>query len=78
MAALPELRGLCEELGIESEDLLIDDMKQKIRDRFDEIYKDKKIVGTSEFSKALIKFITEEYDYLLRDKDYKRHYWKEI
>ena len=78
MASLPELRNLCTELGIESEGLLIDEMKQQLRETFDEVYKTRSMTGSSQFSKEMIKFITEEYDYLLRDKDGNRKYYKDL
>jgi len=78
MASVPELRQMCEELSIDSQDLLIDEMKQMIRTKFDEIYKSSKMLGTSMFSKTLVRFITKEYDYLLRNKQGERKEWTDL
>ena len=70
MASRPELIELCIELNIDWQDLSIEELKAEIRK-----VADKKFVGkrthykTNRMSKELQKFLTEEYDFKLRDKN---------
>ena len=68
MASIPELRICCKELNIDDKDLTIDQMKQSIRNEFDKLYTQKSCLGNSEFSTTLLKFITTEYDFVLKNK----------
>lgn len=72
MAARAELKYCCKELGIESSNLLIAEMKEEIRRVFDERYRGNEEVGIKQFSRPLLKFITEEYDYRIMDREGKK------
>ena len=70
MASRPVLLQLCKELGIDYVDLTPEDMTTEIRKALD-----KKFTKTTTYlksikgcSKELIKFATEEYDYVLQDR----------
>lgn len=79
MASRAELVQICDELNINCEDLNIEEMKQEIKDWADKrIHKIKYKRGETHFSKTFIKFITEEYDYVLLDKEGNQHSYKEV
>lgn len=78
MATRAELRECCRELNeqkiadIDYKDMSIEEMKEAIKNSFDKIYKNssvKRLTSADQFSRNLLKFLTMEYDYVLRDKN---------
>jgi ribulose-5-phosphate 4-epimerase/fuculose-1-phosphate aldolase len=70
----PDLVEICKELGIDSSELSIEEMTEACRkeadrkwSRFNINYI--KMCPVSNKSKTLLKFLTEEYDYSLFDRD---------
>ena len=69
MASRPELIEMCKELGIEYEDLTREEMKMAIRNIADKKFKSKKIRhSATKLSETLKKFLTLEYDYVIKDR----------
>lgn len=72
MATRVELRQCCDELNIDSNNLSSEEMTEAIRAEFDRLYQNRKArISPEWFSETLIKFITEEYDWVLVTKDKK-------
>ena len=70
MATRPELVMICEELEIDHSSLSSVDMKKKIKEIFDKKYANVKYyISADRFSDTLRKFLTEEYDYIIQNKD---------
>lgn len=74
MASRAELIELCKELEIDSDGLSIEEMTQAIRNAADKRWskfdiRSNKLCPTANKSKDLLKFLTEEYDYSLFDKE---------
>jgi len=69
MAARAELIQICEELGLDSEGLSIEELKDLIRKEVDKRFKKKKRVSADNMSEALLRFITLEFDFIIRDKN---------
>lgn len=73
MASRPELIEMCRELGIDYEDMTREEMKMAIRNVVDKRFKSKKIRhSASNLSAILRKFLTLEYDYVIKDKGGKK------
>ena len=68
MAARAELIQICEELGIDSEDMSIEGLTIAIRKKADKMFVKKKKVSADTMSAALKKFLTKEYDFVIKDK----------
>ena len=78
MAARAVLRVIAKELEIEYEGLSIDELSSKLREEIDKRYADKKrYISINNMSPSLIKFLTQEADFVLRDKDNKIISYKE-
>ena len=79
MTSRAEILQICDELEINRDDLTVDEMKDAIKK-----WSDKKIGGyryfrgETEFSIAFIKLITEEYDYILEDREGKVYSWRDL
>uniref|UniRef100_A0A6M3JFX2 Uncharacterized protein n=1 Tax=viral metagenome TaxID=1070528 RepID=A0A6M3JFX2_9ZZZZ len=70
MASLAELRQCCEELKIDCSEMTREDMENEIRTAFDKKYgRLKSYISIDKFSKTLLQFIIEEYDWVLKNKD---------
>ena len=70
MESRPELVHICKELEIDSKDMLIEDMNKAIREKIDELYNIKTIlIGNTGKSGTLLYYMTQEYDYICKDKD---------
>jgi hypothetical protein len=73
MSSRGELVHLCKECCIYKEDMSIQDMKDALKEFADrKIDKIKYKSGDSHFSLEFIKFITQEYDYYLVDRNGKK------
>ncbi len=69
MASRAELVQMCIELGIEYEDMDIDEMTDTIQTIADVKFHRSYHVGIKDMSDTLLKFLTEEYDYIIKYKD---------
>jgi len=70
MASSAELRQICEELSIDSFEMSNDEMTIAVRKEFDRKYSKRRFpLSADRFSETLRKFMTEEYDYVMFDKD---------
>lgn len=69
MATLAELRQMCEELEIDSSEISREEMIDKIKEAADKKFDRKKKMSIKGISKILLKFLMQEYDYILRDKE---------
>lgn len=69
MASRAELRQMYEELDLEYTGESIEEMKDEIRKKFDEIYKPGKENSADLLSRELRKFLTKEYDYVIVDRE---------
>ena len=70
MASRPELVHMCKELEIDSKDMLIEEMDKAIRKKIDELYNKKTIlIGNAVKSDTLLRFMSEEYDYICKNKE---------
>lgn len=79
MASRAELLQICDELNIDRDNLSPEEMKDAIKEWADKyIDKPKYMKGETQFSLAFIKFITEEYDYVLEDRNKKEYSWKDL
>jgi len=68
MASRPELVSMCIELGIDWSGMSIEEMKSEIRTTADKIFRSKKIHHSGDkLSYALKRFLTEEYDFIIKD-----------
>ena len=69
MASRPELVHLCKELNINSKDMLIEEMDKAIREKIDTLFNKKTIlIGNAGKSDTLLRFMSEEYDYICKNK----------
>ena len=65
-----ELIQICKELKIYEEGLTIEEMTEKIRDTTSYRFKKRKYpLSINKLSNTLVKFLTEEYDFILKDKE---------
>lgn len=74
MASRAELIELCKELRLDFEGLSIDEMTQAVRKEADRRWsrfdvRSNKLCPTYNKSKDLLKFLTQEYDYSLFDRE---------
>ncbi len=76
MASRPELIQIALELNLDTEDLSHGALDQAVREAIDQTFNKKYLVSPSGLSDTLKKFMTEEFDYYLVDKDGKRHNYK--
>ena len=76
MASRPELLRLMKELGLNYENKTIDEMTQEIKDESDRRFDREYEVSWRVASDELRKFLTTEYDYVVRGKvkSIKRNY----
>ncbi len=76
MASRPELLRLMKELGLNHENKTIDEMTQEIKDESDRRFDREYEVSWRVASDELRKFLTTEYDYVVRGKvkSIKRNY----
>jgi len=77
MASRAELIQMCDELGIDHSDMLIGQMATIIKTEVDRRFNKKGHVSADKMSITLKRFLTLEYDYVLKDKDGKELDWKE-
>ena len=72
MAARAVLREIAKELEVDYEGLSIDDLASKLREVVEKKYADKKrYISVKDMSPTLLKFLTNECDFVLKDKDNK-------
>ena len=72
MFTRPELIDICKELNIEEyETLRTEELKKRIRERADELFKKKAKVSIKGMSKSLMRFLTKEFDYVIKNKNKK-------
>ena len=72
MFTRPELIDICKELNIEEyETLRTEELKKRIRERADELFKKRAKVSIKGMSKSLIRFLTKEFDYVIKNKNKK-------
>lgn len=70
MASRPELIQIAIELGLWYNKKSITELKKMIKDEADRLLNIKKIkISADNLSSALKKFLTEEYDYVILDKN---------
>ena len=73
MASRAELVQMCKELEIKDKGLNIDEMTSLVREAVDKKFDIKyRRVGNSEMSRALLRFISTEYDYVFKNKQGKQ------
>lgn len=72
MASRPELVQMALELDIDA-DLSMEELDQAVREAIDKTFNKKYLVSPTGLSDTLRKFMTEEFDYYLVDKDGKRY-----
>lgn len=68
MASRPELIQICNELDIDCTGKYINQMKEEIRKEADKRFNKRKNISVDNMSDALIKFLTKEYDYVIKNK----------
>jgi len=79
MASRAELLQICDELEIEHDKMTIEEMKTAIRELADKKFAYKKYpIGKEDMSYALIKFLTQEYDFILKREDGTEIDYKEV
>uniref|UniRef100_A0A6H1ZDJ7 Uncharacterized protein n=1 Tax=viral metagenome TaxID=1070528 RepID=A0A6H1ZDJ7_9ZZZZ len=72
MFTRPELIDICKELNIEEyETLRTEELKKRIRERADELFKKRAKVSIKGMSKSLMRFLTKEFDYVIKNKNKK-------
>jgi len=72
MFTRPELVAICKELNIEEyETLRTEELKKRIRERADELFKKRAKVSIKGMSKSLMRFLTKEFDYVIKNKNKK-------
>ncbi len=76
MASRPELVQMALELDIDMEGLGMVELDQAVREAIDKTFNKKYLVSPMGLSETLKKFMTEEFDYYLVDKEGKRHNYK--
>jgi len=78
MAARAVLIIIAKELEVEYKGLSIDELASKLREVIEKTYADKKrYISIKNMSPTLIKFLTQEADFVLKDKDNKTISYKE-
>ena len=78
MAARAVLREIAKELEVDYEGLSIDDLSSKLREVIEKKYADKKrYISVNNMSPTLLKFLLQEADFFLKDKDNKTITYKE-
>ena len=78
MASRAELRICCKELGINSNEMNLEEMKEAIKEEADKRFYRRSRVGIKDLSETLLKFLTLEYDYCIIDKKGKKVSYKEV
>ncbi len=73
MASRPELIQIALELDMDTEGLSHEALDQAVREAIDKTFNKKYLVSPTGLSDTLKKFMTEEFDYYLVDKDGKRY-----
>ncbi len=76
MASRPELVQMALELNLDTEDLSHEALDQAVKEAIDQTFNKKYLVSPTGLSETLKKFMTEEFDYYLVNKDGKRHNYK--
>jgi len=69
MASRPELIEICKELKIEYKNKTIEELHEDVRKEIDKKFDIKIKVGNKGLSETLLKFMSEEYDYVFKDKN---------
>lgn len=69
MASRAEYLQMCDELDIDCSDLSIKDMDKTLREEIDKQFNVEERIPADDLSDTLKKFLTEEFDYVIRDKD---------
>jgi len=70
MASRPELVAICKELKLNCRGISIAEMDKMIRTAIDKKFGNKKVwFSTKECSDTLIKFMTQEYHYIIKTKE---------
>ena len=70
MASRPELLEMCRELDIDPFDMTREEIKMAIRLASDKKFRSKKIrYSATKMSDTLKKFLTLEYDYVIKDRE---------
>ena len=69
MASRAELVQMCLELDIDHEDLNTEEMTEQIQTITDVKFNRTYHIGIKNISDTLLKFLTEEYDYIIKSKD---------
>ncbi len=71
MVSRPELIQICQELEIEHKGVRLKELENIVREEIDKRFKGKK-VSADGFSDTLKKFLTKEFDYVIKDKTGKK------
>jgi hypothetical protein len=69
MSSRAEMVAICKELDIDSEHMSIDEMDNRIRKEVDKRFNKRSKVGIKDMSEELLKFMTLNYDYVIKDKE---------
>lgn len=70
MASRAELKQMCDEFQIDSTEMTMEDMEEAIKEEADKRFRSKKIHHSADkLSRAMRKFLTLEYNYVIYDKD---------
>jgi len=72
MASRPELVLMCKELEIECTNMNKDEMIDAIREEADKRFNHNILISADNLSKTLKAFLTNQYDYVIKDKDGKK------
>lgn len=76
MASRAEYIQMCEELDIECNELSIKDMDKVVREEIDKKFNVEERITADNLSGTLKKFLTEEFDYVIRDEKGRDLDWK--
>lgn len=69
MVTRPELIELAKELSVDFKDLSLKELKEYVNEKADKLFGNRKIPHSADnISERLLKYLTEEYDYILKYK----------
>jgi len=68
MASRPELKGIADELNIDISGMTTKEMEKEIREEIDKRFNINIKVGNVGLSENLLRFMSEEFDYIFKDK----------
>jgi hypothetical protein len=77
MASRPELVQMAKELDIDHKSVRVEKLTEKVKEAIDKEFDRKFLISPEDVSSTLLKFMCEEYDYFLVDKEGKRHNYME-